>query len=114
MFAVAGMLGTLPVFQINQLVQLLRDVVAIPAGLVTAENHVGFDFVVGVVLSIVLFMIAAGKVERVSAVAGKLVPGMVIFYFALTGYLLIINIASVPAMLKLIIADAFSGEAVSG
>jgi len=114
MFAVAGMLGTLPVFQINQLVQLLRDVVAVPAGLVTAENHVGFDFVVGVVLSIVLFMIAAGKVERVSAVAGKLVPGMVIFYFVLTGYLLIINIASVPAMLKLIIVDAFSGEAVSG
>lgn len=114
MFAIAGMLGTLPVFQINQLVQLLRDVVAIPAGLVTAENHFGFDFTVGVFLSISLFMVAIGKVERVSAVAAKLVPAMVTFYFVITGYLLLTNIDSIPAMLKLIVVDAFSGEAVSG
>ena len=114
MFAIAGMLGTLPVFQINQLVQLLRDVVAVPAGFVTADDHFSFDFTVGLFLSIALFLIAIGKVERVSAVAGKLVPGMVIFYFAITGYLLISNISAIPGMLTLIFVDAFSGEAVSG
>ena len=32
LFAIAGMVGTLPIFQVNQLVQILRDVIAIPAG----------------------------------------------------------------------------------
>ena len=45
MFAIAGMFGTLPVFQINQLVQILRDVIAIPAGLATDDEHFSFDFI---------------------------------------------------------------------
>jgi len=114
MFAIAGMFGTLPVFQINQLVQLLRDVVAVPAGIATADDHLRFDFTVGVFLSVTLYLIAVGKVERVSAVAAKLVPGMVVFYFAITGYLLMSNLPAIPAMLALIFVDAFSGEAVSG
>ncbi|MDP6534773.1 MAG: amino acid carrier protein [Gammaproteobacteria bacterium] len=114
MFAVAGMFGTLPVFQINQLVQLVRDVVAIPAGIATAEDHLGFDLSLGVVLSVLLFSIAVGKVKRVSAVAGKLVPSMVVFYLLITGFLLLSNITEIPAMLALIFTDAFSGEAVSG
>ncbi|MCB1672710.1 MAG: sodium:alanine symporter family protein, partial [Pseudomonadales bacterium] len=114
LFAVAGMLGTLPVFQVNQLVQLLRDVIAVPAGLVTADSHFRFDFIVGVTLSVVLLAIALGKVQRVSAVAEKLVPTMVIFYFVITGYLLLSNISEIPAMLGLIFTDAFTGRAVSG
>ena len=114
MFAVAGMIGTLPVFQINQLVQLLRDLVAIPFGLATAEAHFNFDFVTGLILSVVLFSVAVGKIKRVSAVASKLVPAMVLFYFAITGTLLVMNISEIPAMFILIFADAFTGNAVSG
>ena len=98
MFAIAGMFGTLPVFQINQLVQILRDVVAIPAGVATAEDHFGFDLTMGVILAIVLFSIAVGKIERVSAWAGKLVPTMVIFYFLMTGVLLASHITEIPGM----------------
>ncbi|HIF74563.1 MAG TPA: sodium:alanine symporter family protein [Porticoccaceae bacterium] len=114
MFAIAGMIGTLPVFQINQLVQLLRDLVAIPFGLATAEAHFNFDFVTGLILSIVLFSVAVGKIKRVSAVASKLVPAMVLFYFVITGTLLVMNISEIPAMFILIFADAFTGNAVSG
>ena len=114
MFAIAGMIGTLPVFQINQLVQLLRDLVAIPFGLATAEAHFNFDFVTGLILSVVLFSVAVGKIKRVSAVASKLVPAMVLFYFAITGTLLVMNISEIPAMFLLIFADAFTGNAVSG
>ncbi|MFP6809905.1 MAG: amino acid carrier protein [Pseudohongiellaceae bacterium] len=114
MFAIAGMIGTLPVFQINQLVQLLRDLVAIPFGLATAEAHFNFDFVTGLILSVVLFSVAVGKIKRVSAVASKLVPAMVLFYFAITGTLLVMNISEIPAMFILIFADAFTGNAVSG
>ena len=114
MFAIAGMIGTLPVFQINQLVQLLRDLVAIPFGLATAEAHFNFDFVTGLILSVVLFSVAVGKIKRVSAVASKLVPAIVLFYFAITGTLLVMNISEIPAMFILIFADAFTGNAVSG
>ena len=114
MFAVAGMFGTLPVFQINQLVQILRDVIAIPSGFASAEDHFGFDLTMGVILAVGLFSIAVGKIKRVSAVAGKLVPTMVVFYFLITAVLLLSNITEIPAMFALIFTDAFSGDAVSG
>ena len=114
MFAIAGMVGTLPIFQINQLVQILRDVIAIPAGLATAEAHFNFDLGIGLLLALVLFSVAIGKVKRVSAVAGKLVPAMVLFYFVMTAVLLLSHITEIPAMFGLIFSDAFSGEAVSG
>jgi AGCS family alanine or glycine:cation symporter len=114
MFAIAGMIGTLPIFQVNQLVQILRDVIAIPAGMATREEHFGFDFGAGVVLAIVMFSVAVGKVKRVSAIAGKMVPSMVIFYFLITGVLLASHLGEIPAMFVLIFTDAFTGEAVSG
>ena len=114
LFAIAGMVGTLPVFQVNQLVQIIRDTVAIPNGLTTADSHFNFDLVMGIVLAVIAFSITVGNVKRVSAVAGKMVPAMVIFYFAVTSVLLVSHIDQVPAMLWLIVIDAFSGEAVSG
>ena len=114
MFALAGMFGTLPIFQINQLVQIVRDVIAIPAGIATANSHLRFDFILGIILSAILFAIAVGKVKRVSAFAGMVVPAMVSFYFVLTGVLLLSNVAEIPAMIGLIFADAFTGDAVSG
>lgn len=114
LFAIAGMVGTLPVFQVNQLVQIIRDTVAIPNGLTTADSHFNFDLVMGIVLAVIAFSITVGNVKRVSAVAGKMVPAMVIFYFAVTSVLLVSDIDQIPAMLWLIVTDAFSGEAVSG
>ena len=114
LFAIAGMVGTLPVFQINQLVQIIRDTVAIPNGLTTADSHFNFDLVMGIALAVIAFSITVGNVKRVSAVAGKMVPAMVVFYFAVTSVLLMSHIDQVPAMLWLIVTDAFSGEAVSG
>jgi AGCS family alanine or glycine:cation symporter len=114
LFALAGMVGTLPVFQVNQLVQIIRDTVAIPNGLTSAEAHFNFDLGLGVVLAVIVFSVAVGNVKRVSAVAGKMVPAMVLFYFVITAILLISHADQIPAMLWLIVSDAFSGEAVSG
>jgi len=114
LFAAAGMVGTLPVFQVNQLVQIIRDTVAIPNGLTAADSHFNFDLILGIVLAVIAFSITVGNVKRVSAVAGKMVPAMVIFYFAVTAALLVSHIEQVPSMLLLIVTDAFSGQAVSG
>ena len=114
MFAIAGMFGTLPVFQINQLVQILRDLIAIPAGLATAEQHFNFDLVTGIILAVFIFSVALGKLERVSAVAARMVPTMVGFYFLMTTALLFFYLERIPEVLALIFSDAFSGDAVSG
>ena len=114
LFAVAGMFGTLPVFQINQLVQILRDVIAIPAGLASADDHFGFDLILGLLLSAGLFAIIAGRIQRISAWTARLVPLMVVFYFVITGWLLFKYAAEIPATFALIFRDAFSGEAVAG
>ncbi len=114
MFAIAGLLGTSPLFQVNQLVQLLRDLIAVPTGIANEDSHFGFDFVAGIVLACLVYSVIAGKISRISNVAGKLVPFMVIFYFAITAYLLLSNASQVPAMFALIFNDAFTGNAVSG
>lgn len=114
MFAFAGLLGTSPIFQINQLVQILRDVVAVPSGIATAENHFSFDLVMGLLLAGLVYSVIAGKIKRISSVAGKVVPFMVVLYMFITAYLLIINASAIPTMFALIFTDAFTGDAVSG
>jgi AGCS family alanine or glycine:cation symporter len=113
-FSICGLFGTLPIFQANQLVQVLRDVFAIPAGITTADDHFNFDLLVGIGLSIIVGFIVVGKIQRIASITSKIVPLMVIFYFVVTAVLLSMNYASIPAMLSLIVTDAFSGNSVAG
>jgi len=114
LFAVAGMIGVLPLFQMNQLVQINRELIGIPMGLATSEEHFTFDFILGLILAVLVLSVALGKINRVSAVAAKVVPAMVLFYFAITALLLIMYAGEIPAMFLLIFTDAFSGDAVLG
>jgi alanine or glycine:cation symporter, AGCS family len=114
LFAFAALFGTLPIFQINQLVQIIRDVVAVPAGLTTPDNHFAFDLVLGVLLSGLVFAVIVGRIQRIANVTSRVVPFMVIFYFILTAVLLLQNLAEIPAALALIVSDAFAGKSVAG
>lgn len=113
-FAIAGLFGTLPVFQINQLVQILRDTVAVPAGWTGPSDHFGFDLGLGIVLAAVVLKVIAGDIQRVGAVAARLVPAMVAVYLVLTAWVLITHAEAVPGAFMLIVTDAFSGEAAAG
>ncbi len=114
LFAVAALFGTLPVFQVNQLVQILRDMVAVPHGLASADNHLAFDLGVGLVLAALVVVIAVGNISRVGQVTARLVPAMVLFYLLLTGALLALHAQAIPAALWLIVSDAFTGQAAAG
>lgn len=114
LFCLAGMFGVLPIFQINQLVQVLRDFLAIPAGLATESAHFSFDITIGLFLCAVIGWIVMGKLTRISAVTSWLVPFMVLAYFAMTFLLLALNITEVPAAFALIFKSAFSGDSVGG
>jgi AGCS family alanine or glycine:cation symporter len=114
LFAVAGLFGVLPVFQINQLVQLARDLVGIPAGLARPDDHFFFDLFMGFIIAVTVYMVIIGHIRRIGAVTSRLVPGMVVFYLVITAWVLIIYADQVPGALLLIFKDAFSGNAAAG
>ena len=114
LFAVAGLFGALPLFQVNQLVQILRDGFAIPAGFASDQSHFIFDFVTGLIIAVTVLIVIIGKIQRIGRVTAKIVPAMVFFYMLVTLVLLFIHPAEIPGAFYLIITDAFSGNAVAG
>jgi len=114
LFCVAGMVGTLPVFQANQLIQLLRDAVAIPAGWATTEQHLGFDFIASSVVAMLTVVVVIGRIQRIGRLTVRLVPTMVVIYLIMTGVILAQYLEQIPAIFALIVSDAFTGNAVAG
>ncbi|MGK0297634.1 MAG: AGCS family alanine or glycine:cation symporter [Gammaproteobacteria bacterium] len=114
LFAVSGLFGTLPLFQVNQLVQILREVLAIPAGLANPEKHFAFDLIVGVTIGLSVLLVVAGNIQRIGKVAARLVPSLVGVYFIVTMVLLMMHVSQIPQAFMLIFSDAFSGQAAAG
>ena len=112
-FCVAALIGALPAFQVNQLVQIVRDVIFVPNGWV-GESHFTFDLIAGIIIAGSVALIIFGGILRIGTVASKLVPGMLVLYMAAALWILAVNYANIPKCLWLIITDAFSGEAVAG
>ena len=114
LFCVAGLVGTLPAFQANQLVQIVRDAIAIPFGWTTPTHHFSFDLILGFAIALLVYWVIEGNIKRVGAVAARMVPGMVLLYIGMTVYLLAVNINSISGSFWLIFNDAFSGDSVAG
>ena len=114
LFAVAGLVGTLPVFQVNQLVQIVRDVVAVPAGWTGSESHFRFDFIAGSIIATLVLVVILGHIKRIGAVTGRLVPFMVVTYLVMTVIVLFRRAGEIPEAFALILSDAFTGEAAAG
>ena len=112
-FAVVAVIGCLPLFQVNQLVQIMRDVIFVPMGVV-GEDHFWFDLTAGVVLVLLVGTVIFGGITRIADVASRVVPAMVILYMFCALWIIVANFADVPRYLMLIVTDAFSGEAAAG
>lgn len=114
LFSIACMFGALPIFQINQLVQILREVIAIPHGLADVDNHFSFDLIVGIGLFLIISWVVMGKLTRITAVATKIVPIMVIGYFMMTLVLLLMHYEKIPETFMLIFTGAFTANSAAG
>lgn len=112
-FAIVAVIGCLPLFQVNQLVQIMRDVVFTPLGVV-GEDHFWFDLTAGVVLVLLVGTVIFGGITRIADVASRVVPAMVILYMFCALWIIAANFTDVPMYLMLIVTDAFSGEAAAG
>lgn len=120
LFCIAGMIGCLPVFQTNQLTQIIRDVLIIPAGYgnemfeFAGQSFRWTDLYTGIVLTIFVGIVIFGGLQRIANVASKMVPLMIVVYFLSVITIIMLNLSEVPAMFGNIISDAFSGDAVAG
>lgn len=112
-FCIAALVGALPAFQVNQLVQIIRDVIFVPNNWI-GESHFTFNLIAGIIIAGSVALIIFGGILRIGTVASKLVPGMLILYMAAAVWILAVNYANIPKCLWLIITDAFSGQAVAG
>jgi AGCS family alanine or glycine:cation symporter len=110
-FSVAGILGLLVIFQANQLTAIFRMVILAPAGLDRGEST---QWIIGIVMMVVVAGVILGGIQRIAAVASRLVPFMVVLYFVTVFIIVFQYIGEVPAMLLFIVEDAFTGEAVMG
>ncbi|PHR10409.1 MAG: sodium/alanine symporter [Aequorivita sp.] len=111
MFSVAGLVGALPVFNVNQLTQAINDILLKPAGLYSGFKT---DLIIGLVLAAITAIVILGGLSRISKTASKMVPAMVVLYFALVLIILIVHIEVVPSYFGLIFTDAFSANFYKG
>lgn len=120
LFSVMGLIGCLPIFQTNQLTQVIRDVVIIPNGMGDSyfnlfDTAIRYsDLYTGLALTVIVSMVIFGGLKRIANVAGLMVPAMIVIYFVAVITILLANMGQVPSMFMLIIEDAFTGEAVLG
>ncbi len=110
-FSVACLIGATPVFQANQMVAALKDVVFIPNGI---EPGFGLELGIGIFIAVVVAMVIIGGIKRIGAVAARLVPSMVILYVASVLLILVFNASEIGPSLWLIVTDAFTAKAALG
>jgi AGCS family alanine or glycine:cation symporter len=78
MFSICGLVGALPVFNVNQLTQAINTILLIPNGV-----DIGFtsNLTIGLILVSITAVVILGGIVRISTIATKIVPTMVLLYF---------------------------------
>jgi AGCS family alanine or glycine:cation symporter len=113
-FCLAGVVGCLPLFQTNQLVQTIREVIFVNQGWLDASATFEFNLVAGLVLGSIVAIVIFGGLHRIALVAATLVPSMAVLYVGTALIIIATNYEVVPHFLMMIFSDAFSGTAVAG
>ncbi len=111
LFSIAGLVGALPVFNVNQLTQAINDILLVPNGV---ETGFSTNLIIGLVLVAITTVVILGGLQRISKTAAKLVPTMVLLYFISVLVILGVNIEVVPKYLGMIFTDAFAANNFTG
>lgn len=120
LFSVCCLVGCLPIFQANQLTQLIVDA-ALPSTEWKTTSWIVFGLainqaklVVGAILMVLAGIVIIGGIKRIGYWAGNMVPLMIVLYFFSVVIILAINIEKVPGHFLMIITDAFSANHYKG
>jgi len=111
MFSIFGLLGALPVVNVNQLTQAINDIVLVPNGV---EVSFTSNMVIAIVLIVLTSLVMFGGLKRISSTAAKMVPSMVLLYFVFVMIILGSHYEEVPKYLMMMVTDAFAAENYKG
>jgi AGCS family alanine or glycine:cation symporter len=120
LFCVCCMVGSLPIFQANQLAQAIVDIGLKPNGMEETFVTIGnitissTKLVIGIALVILCSMVILGGIKRIGSWAGRLVPVMIVLHFVSVVVILFTFSDRIPYYLKLIFTDAFAAEHFHG
>jgi AGCS family alanine or glycine:cation symporter len=120
LFCVCCTVGCLPIFQANQLTQIIIDIgITSPEIKAASFSIAGAEintakFVIGTILMVFSGVVIIGGIQRIGRWAGKMVPLMIVVYFVSVVLILIIHIDKVPHYFVMIITDAFAAEHFKG
>ncbi len=112
-FCIAGLVGFLGVFTVNQFTQTFMEVVEPDKTILylggTEKNPILYwKLVVGIALSIVTSLVIFGGLKKIAKVATAIVPFMVALYFVAVLVVMILNADRIFPSLKLIVSEAFN------
>ncbi len=110
-FSVVGMIGVSPLFQANQLTQMIGHVLLAPNQIETSFTT---SLITGIIISIIVGIVVIGGIKRIGKVTGSIVPIMVVVYTVTVLYIIFSNSSQIIPAFQTIFRDAFSGDAVLG
>lgn len=102
MFAVCGVIGTLALFQINQMAHFLNT-----------NYNVANEFT-GIIFTVAVAYILFGGLKRISTFTSKIVPLMSVLYFLLCIVILAMNFDKIPTVFGNIFSEALTGKSIGG
>lgn len=86
-FCIAGIFGAMPLFQANQLTEVVRNVILAPNGLVGKDPTMA-NALTGLVIVVIVSTVIFGGIKRIGKVASRMVPLMVALYIISVLYIL--------------------------
>ena len=108
-FCISALFGALCVMQSNQFTEAVVTMF-IPAG----KSSLLIRFLIGLAICLIVATVIFGGIRRISKVAERLVPAMVILYFVLILYIIFAHLSAVPGVFRDIFAGALSLKAGAG
>lgn len=110
-FSIFGLVGSLCLWQANQLTEAITSAFTTPLGW---ENTPLLRLIIGVIICLIVASVILGGINRISKIASKMVPIMVGLYFILVAYILVKNLSAIPGVFSMIFSEAFSFKAGLG
>lgn len=101
-FAVFGLVGTLALFQVNQMASFLKSGYGVSSGLT------------GIIFAIAVSYILLGGLQRISSFTSKIVPLMSGLYLILCLIIISMNFEKIPFVIGSIFTEALTGKSIMG
>ncbi|MFG1482728.1 alanine/glycine:cation symporter family protein [Halobacteriovorax sp. HFRX-2_2] len=101
-FALAGLIGTLGIFNTNQMATFIESNYSIPT------------YITGIAAALLIIYILMGGVRRIGGATSKIVPAMCLLYVGCAVAIIFMNLSSVMDVFYLIFNEAINGRAAAG